>query len=125
MELKEKYGFEIEFFTGDGAYDNKDVHGFVEYRLGAKSLIRVRVIKRSDKVFIEEEVFQRLKHPWFRTIYTGFVALSKLCFALSLGFGYAIRCRSFVSYFKWLPCLCVFVESRVLCGLVGRGFWSS
>mgnify|MGYP000624976106 CR=1 FL=1 len=86
MELKEKYGFEIEFFTEDGACDEEDVQGFVEYKLGAESPIRVRMIKRSNRVFIEEGSFQRLKHPWFRTIYTGFVALSMLYFALSLSF---------------------------------------
>jgi len=62
-ELKEKYGFEVEFFAGDGAYDDKDVHGFVEYKLGAKSLIRVRVIKGVDKIGIEEEGFSAFEAP--------------------------------------------------------------
>jgi len=46
LELKEKYGFEIEFFTEDGACDEEDVQGFVEYKLGAESPIRVRMIKK-------------------------------------------------------------------------------
>ena len=125
-ELKEKYGFEVEFFAGDGAYDDKDVHGFVEYKLGAKSLIRVRVIKGSIRSALRKRVFQRLKRPEFRAIYCKLRSFIEALFrSFFRVFGYAIRCRKLVSCFKWLLACAFLWNARVLCGLVGRGFWSS
>lgn len=57
--LKEIHKLKFEFLAGDAAYDDYDVHWFVENELEAKSLIKVRAIKGSIRSKLRRKVLER------------------------------------------------------------------